>query len=87
MALRQAVASGAARAGTGGGVATPGRGAPLFTLDATDVATGWTELEPVPDKGQAAVFAAIRGRLPFPLLGIDSDNGGEFINAHLFRYC
>lgn len=30
---------------------------------------------------------AIRNRLPFPLLGIDSDNGGEFINAHLLRYC
>lgn len=37
-----------------------------------------------------AVFGAleaIRERLPFALLGIDSDNGGEFINAHLLRYC
>ena len=62
----------------------------LFTLDATDIATGWTECEPVLNKGQAAVFAAlkqIRQRLPFPLLGIDSDNGSEFINAHLYRYC
>jgi hypothetical protein len=54
------------------------------------VATGWTECEPVLNRGQAAVFAAlerVRMRLPFPLLGIDSDNGGEFINAHLVRYC
>ncbi|MDP9382813.1 MAG: transposase family protein [Chloroflexota bacterium] len=42
------------------------------------------------NKGQAAVFGAlerIRQRLPFALLGIDSDNGSEFINAHLLRYC
>jgi hypothetical protein len=60
------------------------------TLDAVDVATGWTECEPVPNRGQAAVFEAledVRRRLPFPLLGIDSDNGTEFINAHLLRYC
>ncbi len=62
----------------------------VYTLDATDIATGWTECEPVLNRGQAAVFGAlerIRGRLPFPLLGIDSDNGSEFINAHLLRYC
>ncbi|MDP9379734.1 MAG: transposase [Chloroflexota bacterium] len=62
----------------------------LWTLDVTDIATGWTELEPVLGKGQAAVFTAlklIRSRLPFPLLRIDSDNGSEFINAHLYRYC
>ena len=46
--------------------------------------------EPVANKGQMAVYSAlktIRGRLPMPLLGIDSDNGSEFINAHLLRYC
>ncbi len=62
----------------------------LWTLDATDIATGWTECEPVGNRGQAAIFGAlqaIRGRLPFPLLGIDSDNGSEFINAHLLSYC
>jgi len=60
------------------------------TLDAVDVATGWTEREPVPNRGQAAVFGAlelVRARTPFPWLGIDSDNGGEFVNAHLLRYC
>jgi hypothetical protein len=62
----------------------------LNTLDATDVATGWTECVGVWGKSQRAVFAgleAIRARLPFPLLGIDSDNGSEFLNAHLVRYC
>jgi hypothetical protein len=62
----------------------------LNTLTVTDVATGWTECQGVWGKGQAAVFAAlttIRDRLPFPLLGIDSDNGSEFLNAHLVRYC
>ena len=57
---------------------------------ATDIATGWTECEPVENKGQLAVFGAlesVRKRLPFPLLGIDSDNDSEFINAHLLRYC
>jgi hypothetical protein len=62
----------------------------LFTLDATDVCTGWTETMAVGNKGQVAVFEAlveIRQRLPFDLLGIDSDNGGEFINRPLLRYC
>jgi hypothetical protein len=60
------------------------------TLDLTDVATGWTELAATPNKAQVHVFAALqheRTRLPFPLLGIDSDNGSEFINDELLRYC
>lgn len=67
-----------------------GSGEFLQTLDVTDVATGWTETQAVKNKAQQWVFEAlkdIRGRLPFPLLGIDSDNGGEFINNHLYRYC
>jgi hypothetical protein len=62
----------------------------LCTLNAVDLATGWTECVAVANKGQGAVFAALqlmRKRLPFPLLGIDSDNGSEFINDHLIRYC
>jgi hypothetical protein len=62
----------------------------LNTLTVTDVATGWTECHGVRGKGQAGVFDAltvIRDRLPFPLLGIDSDNGSEFLNAQLVRYC
>ncbi len=60
------------------------------TLNLTDVCTGWTEAAAAPNKAQVHVFAAlqqIRARLPFPLLGIDSDNGAEFINHQLLRYC
>ena len=60
------------------------------TLDVTDVASEWTETEAVINKAQVWVFEAlkaIRARLPFPLLGIDSDNGSEFINHQLLRYC
>ncbi len=62
----------------------------LNTLTVTDVATGWTECRAVWGKGQAAVFAAleaVQACLPFPLLGIDSDNGSEFLNAQLVRWC
>jgi hypothetical protein len=60
------------------------------TLTVTDIATGWTENEAVKNKAQIWVFQAfkaIRPRLPFPLLGIDSDNGAEFINHELMAYC
>ena len=60
------------------------------TLDLTDIATTWTETLAVRNKAQAWVFAALkemRQKLPFPLLGIDSDNGSEFINHYLVEYC
>jgi len=60
------------------------------TLTLTDVATGWTEAQAVKNKAQIYVFLALtelRRRLPFPLRGVDSDNGSEFINAHLLNYC
>jgi len=62
----------------------------IQTLDITDVCTGWTETQAVRNRAQVWVFEAlkqIRERLPFKLLGIDSDNGGEFINDQLYRYC
>jgi len=62
----------------------------LNTLCAVDVATGWVEVQGVWGKGQERVGSAIhavRQRLPFPLLGLDSDNGSEFINQHLYAYC
>lgn len=62
----------------------------LNTLTATDLATGWTECLALPNKTQSAVSQAIgelRKNLPFPLLGLDSDNGSEFINATLYSYC
>lgn len=60
------------------------------TLDATDINTGWTETIAVPTKAQCWVFEAlkeIRERIPFDVLGIDSDNGSEFINHQLLKYC
>ena len=62
----------------------------LYSLDVTDIHTGWTETRAIKNKAQVWVFNAlkeIRKRLPFELLGIDSDNGSEFINAHLLNYC
>jgi hypothetical protein len=60
------------------------------TLDVTDVCTGWSEQRAVLNKAQTWVFEAlmeIRQRLPFLLWGVDSDNGSEFINNHLYDYC
>jgi hypothetical protein len=62
----------------------------LNTLMAVDVATGWSEFIGVWGKGQQRVGTAIhhvRDRLPFPLLGLDSDNGSEFINRDLAGWC
>ena len=62
----------------------------LFTLTLTDIATGWTECLPLPTKSAEAVLAAVkqaRSLFPFPLLGLDTDNGTEFINDALLVYC
>src|ERR671910_668752 len=61
-----------------------------FSLTATDIATGWTENRTVRNKAAKWVFGAlveIQAQMPFPVLGIDSDNGSEFINYHLLRWC
>lgn len=60
-------------------------GSYLSTLTLTDVATGWTECVPLLHRGQALDRA--RQLLPFPMLGLDTDNGGEFINAEVLAYC
>ena len=62
----------------------------LNTLCAVDVASGWTECLPVWGKGQVRVRSAVhrmRQHLPFALLGVDSDNGSEFINQCFYTYC
>ena len=67
-----------------------GAGMFISTLNMSDIATGWFEAEPVLGKAQERVLAGIqeiRERLPFTLSGIDSDNGSEFINQQLYRYC
>jgi len=62
----------------------------LYTLTLTDVATGWAECLPLLYRSQETVLAAIRRArtlFPFPIVGIDTDNGGEFINEALITYC
>jgi len=66
------------------------RGDFAYTLNATDVNSGWTEMRAVKNRAQKWVFEAlldIKQSIPFKVLGIDSDNGSEFINAQLKRYC
>jgi Integrase core domain len=61
-----------------------------FTLTVTDIFTGWTINRSVKNKAAIWVFEAIEyviAQFPFPILGIDSDNGSEFINHHLYDYC
>jgi hypothetical protein len=61
-----------------------------FTLTVTDIATGWTENRSVPSKAATCVFRALKDiadKMPFPILGVDSDNGSEFINIHLLQWC
>ena len=62
----------------------------LTSLVTVDIATGWVECRAVWGKGQSRVGGAVdqvRVRLPFPLRGVHSDNGSEFINAYLEDYC
>jgi hypothetical protein len=62
----------------------------LHSLNVTDIHTTWVETRAVMGKSQHHVQEALeqmRQQLPFRLQGIDSDNGSEFINYHLHRYC
>jgi len=59
------------------------------TIDFVDIATGWTEQRAVWGKGETGVLEQIQHvekTLPFPILGFDCDNGGEFLNYHLQRH-
>ncbi len=61
----------------------------LWMLDAVDIRTDWTELRALENRGQRSTLeqiAHLERSLPFGLLGLDSDNGGEFINHHLVRH-
>jgi len=60
-----------------------------WMFDAVDIQTTWNEMRALSNRGEAAVLGQIRdieARLPFELLGVDSDNGGEFINHHLVKH-
>lgn len=61
-----------------------------YTLNLTDIQSGWTESRALLGKGQEGVRQALEeipSGLPFDLLGLDSDNGSEFIHWHLQRWC
>lgn len=61
----------------------------IWSLTLTDIFSGWTENRAIWGKGSQGVIEQIgdtESRLPFPLLGFDSDNGSEFLNHHLWRY-
>jgi hypothetical protein len=65
-------------------------GGHAFTLTVTDIATGWTENRSLPDRAAKTVLAAlnhIAAAMPFPILGVDCDNGSEFINDDLLTWC
>ena len=60
------------------------------TLDTVDILTGWNEQRAVWGKGETAVREQIKdieNSLPFPMLGLDCDNGKELLNHHMWRYC
>ena len=61
----------------------------IWTLDAVDIFSGWTELGAVWNCGQHGVcerFAQLESRMPFEVKGVDTDNGGEFLNWHFRKY-
>jgi len=67
-----------------------GAGQFLYTLSMVDVATGWVACAGLRDKRAETVFYGLQrlqADLPFPILGLDSDNGSEFINRALLDYC
>ena len=62
----------------------------VWTLVLTDIASGWTEAVPLLVREAGVVVDAVdrlRGALPFPLRGIDTDNGSEFLNEVLIGFC
>ncbi len=61
----------------------------VWMLDGVDYATTWVEMRALWGRGQAGTLAAlqdIEACLPFSLLGLDSDNGGEFLNYHVMKW-
>lgn len=61
----------------------------VWSLTATDIYSGWTEVRPSWNRGKHSVceaFGQIEAALPFEILGVDTDNGGEFLNHHLHAH-
>lgn len=62
----------------------------VWVLDNTDICTTWVEMRAMYGRGQESAVEQLKDieeHLPFPWLGLDSDNGGEFINRHVLRWC
>jgi len=62
----------------------------IYSLNLTDIYSGWAETRAVMGKGEAGVLEALQAMsegLPFKVLAIDSDNGSEFLNWHLIKHC
>jgi hypothetical protein len=62
----------------------------IWILDSTDICTAWVEMGAMFGRGQhgaVAQLTRIEAQLPFPWLGLDSDNGGEFMNYHVLQWC
>lgn len=62
----------------------------IYSLNLVDISSGWSEQGAIWGKGERATVKEmdnIRNRLPFKLLGLDPDNGSEFINWHMHKYC
>lgn len=62
----------------------------IYSLDLVDISTGWSEQGAIMGKGERATvnrMDQIRKRIPFKMKGLDPDNGSEFINWHMYRYC
>jgi len=67
-----------------------GKGEFIYTLTATEISTGWTELRALKNKAMVWTRKALEdaaGVIPLPLKKLHSDNGSEFINAHEHRFC
>ncbi len=61
----------------------------VWMVDGVDYATTWVEVRAMWGRGQAGTLAALQdveASLPFDLLGLDSDNGGEFLNHHVLSW-
>ena len=61
----------------------------IWSLTSVEIASGWTEIRAVWNRGQHACFQGLESiweSQPFDLIGVDSDNGGEFLNHHLYRW-
>ncbi|MCW4002400.1 MAG: transposase family protein, partial [Candidatus Bathyarchaeota archaeon] len=67
-----------------------GKGEFIYTLTAVEIFTGWTELRALRNKAMVWSTAALKDivdKIPIPVVAIHSDNGSEFINAHVQKFC